>query len=49
MSNTTLISIAANALWAKKNDNNGRFSWMPLLAHLQDTMNAADFLWNQGF
>lgn len=46
MSNTTLISVAANALWAKKNDNNGRFSWMPLLAHLQDTMNAADFLWN---
>lgn len=46
MNDLKTISIAAHALWAKKNDNDGRFSWTPLLVHLQDTMYAADFLWN---
>ena len=35
-----------NVLWAKKSDRSGRFSWLPLLVHLQDTMNVAGFLWN---
>ena len=46
MNDLKTISIAAHALWAKKNDNDGRFTWTPLLVHLQDTMYAADFLWN---
>jgi len=42
----TEISEEAKVLWAKKNDQNGIFSWLPLIVHLQDTMNVAVFLWN---
>ncbi|MCH4071740.1 CRISPR-associated helicase Cas3' [Pseudoramibacter sp.] len=40
------ISEKAGALWAKKNDCSGTFSWLPLMVHLQDTMQVAGFLWN---
>ena len=33
-------------LWAKKDDKGGKLKWLPLLVHLEDTMNVADFLWN---
>lgn len=36
----------AGALWAKKNDCSGTFSWLPLTVHLQDTMQVVGFLWN---
>ena len=34
------------SLWAKKNDKDRQFLWLPLMVHLQDTMDVADFLWN---
>lgn len=37
---------AAGSLWAKKYSQDGRYRWLPLMVHLQDTMSAADFLWN---
>lgn len=37
---------ACMSLWAKKSDKDGQFSWLPLMVHLQDTMDVADFLWN---
>jgi CRISPR-associated endonuclease/helicase Cas3 len=35
-----------NYLWAKKKEINGRFYWLPLKVHLQDTMDIAGWLWN---
>lgn len=35
-----------NALWAKKEERNGRFYWLPLKVHLTDTMNVSRWLWN---
>ena len=32
-------------LWAKKKDNAGKFWWLPLSMHLQDTMAVMRFLW----
>lgn len=32
-------------LWAKKKDNAGKFWWLPLNMHLQDTMAVMRFLW----
>ena len=37
---------AADSLWAKKSDHSGELKWLPLIVHLQDTMNVAGFLWN---
>jgi CRISPR-associated endonuclease/helicase Cas3 len=34
------------ALWAKKEETAGRFYWLPLTVHLQDTMNVSRWLWN---
>lgn len=34
-------------LWAKKRVENGSFRWLPLLVHLEDTMNTINFLYNQ--
>lgn len=33
-----------NSLWAKKDDNNGRYLWLPLTVHLEDTMNVSRWL-----
>lgn len=33
-----------NALWAKKDENNGRYLWLPLTVHLEDTMNVSRWL-----
>lgn len=30
--------------WAKKDDNNGRYLWLPLTVHLEDTMNVSRWL-----
>lgn len=32
-------------LWAKKSEGFGKFSWLPLSVHLDDTMNIATLLW----
>ena len=32
-------------LWAKKQDENGFFKWLPLTAHLRDTRQVAGLLW----
>ncbi|MGI5990280.1 MAG: CRISPR-associated helicase Cas3' [Lachnospiraceae bacterium] len=40
------ISRAAHSLWAKKDNSRGKLFWLPLMIHLQDTMNVAGFLWN---
>ena len=34
------------SLWAKKSDTGGTFSWLPLLVHLEDTMNISGWLWS---
>ncbi len=41
-----LILKAADSLWAKKSAQSGDLKWLPLMIHLQDTMNVAEFLWN---
>lgn len=33
------------SLWAKKQELNGNFEWMPLYVHLSDTQNVSDLLW----
>lgn len=33
-------------LWAKKEERTGRFYWLPLITHLEDTMNVSRWLWN---
>lgn len=35
-----------NTIWAKKDEKNGVFYWMPLTVHLEDTMNVSGWLWN---
>lgn len=32
--------------WAKKQDNNGSFEWLPLYIHLIDTKNVVAFLYD---
>ena len=32
-------------LWAKKSQKNGRFLWLPLMQHLEDTKNVSLLLW----
>lgn len=34
------------ALWAKKEEKESRFYWLPLMIHLEDTMNVSRWLWN---
>ena len=34
------------SLWAKKEEKNSRFYWLPLIVHLTDTMNVSRWLWN---
>lgn len=34
------------SLWAKKGENKNEFCWLPLMAHLEDTMNVSRWLWN---
>jgi CRISPR-associated endonuclease/helicase Cas3 len=41
-----LVLKAADSLWAKKSTQSGEPKWLPLMTHLQDTMNVAEFLWN---
>lgn len=36
-------------LWAKKQDENGFFKWLPLTAHLRDTRQVAGLLWEHWF
>ncbi|MGT2636522.1 CRISPR-associated helicase Cas3' [Streptococcus ratti] len=31
--------------WAKKKESNGKLLWLPLMQHLEDTMNVAGLLW----
>lgn len=33
------------SLWAKKQDTNGNFEWMPLYIHLSDTQKVSSLLW----
>lgn len=33
------------AFWAKKKEKNGKWFWLPLTQHLEDTMNIAGLLW----
>lgn len=33
-----------NSLWAKKDENKGRYLWLPLTVHLEDTMNVSRWL-----
>ncbi len=35
-----------DVLWAKKAYIDGSYYWLPLLVHLEDTMNTAGWLWN---
>lgn len=35
-----------NSLWAKKDEKNGMYYWLPLSVHLKDTMYVAGWLWN---
>jgi CRISPR-associated endonuclease/helicase Cas3 len=37
---------AVDSLWAKKGEKDAELTWLPLIVHLQDTMNVSDFLWN---
>ena len=32
-------------LWAKKQETNGNFEWMPLYIHLSDSKNVSAMLW----
>ncbi|MDD5921806.1 MAG: CRISPR-associated helicase Cas3' [Eubacteriales bacterium] len=36
----------AASLWAKKEERESRFFWLPLTTHLADTMNVTRWLWN---
>ncbi|MGN0710103.1 MAG: CRISPR-associated helicase Cas3' [Anaerovoracaceae bacterium] len=44
--NEDAVKKAAYALWAKKNERDGVYYWLPLYVHLQDTMNVAGWLWD---
>ncbi|MCH4124188.1 MAG: CRISPR-associated helicase Cas3' [Levilactobacillus sp.] len=41
------ISKRAAALWAKKRSEDGQQAWLPLIVHLLDTQNVANYLFNQ--
>nr|WP_225421837.1 CRISPR-associated helicase Cas3' [Levilactobacillus fujinensis] len=41
------ISRRAAALWAKKQSEDGQQAWLPLIVHLLDTQNVANYLFNQ--
>lgn len=41
------LSNKALALWGKKNTEDGQQLWLPLIAHLTDTKNVINFLYNQ--
>lgn len=43
----TVLHDPAAALWAKKEEQESRFCWLPLAVHLDDTMHVARWLWNQ--
>ena len=36
---------AGMPLWAKKEERAGQFYWLPLMIHLEDTMNVSRWLW----
>ncbi|MCD8223217.1 MAG: hypothetical protein LUD07_13725 [Clostridiales bacterium] len=36
----------SKALWAKKDDDQGKGEWLPLLQHLEDTSRVCGFLWD---
>ncbi len=40
-----MLSKPVGVLWAKKEERNGRFYWLPLVQHLQDTSQIAGLLW----
>lgn len=40
------VSHQAAALWAKKRSEEGHQYWLPLIAHLIDTQNVINFLFN---
>lgn len=44
---TVEISKRAAALWAKKRSEDGQQAWLPLIVHLLDTQNVANYLFNQ--
>ncbi|HHT21563.1 MAG TPA: hypothetical protein GXZ74_09010, partial [Tissierellia bacterium] len=39
------MSSLFSTFWAKKNDRNGQYEWLPLDQHLCDTRNVAGLLW----
>lgn len=36
-----------DGIWAKKGEREGRFYWLPLKQHLEDTKNVTEFLWDR--
>lgn len=44
---TVKVSKRAAALWAKKRSTDGQQLWLPLIVHLIDTQNVANYLFNQ--
>ncbi|MCI1985272.1 MAG: CRISPR-associated helicase Cas3' [Lactobacillus sp.] len=47
MDELTAISHATQTLWAKKRTEDGQQYWLPLIAHLSDTMHVINWLTNQ--
>ena len=41
----TILNKADISLWAKKEEKDGQFYWLPLMIHLEDTMNVSRWLW----
>lgn len=41
----TILNKADISLWAKKEERDGKFYWLPLMIHLEDTMNVSRWLW----
>ncbi|WP_407887797.1 CRISPR-associated helicase Cas3' [Levilactobacillus sp. N40-8-2] len=41
------LSKQASSLWAKKRSEDGKQEWLPLIAHLVDTQNVINYLYNQ--
>lgn len=40
-----LVILSDSAFWAKKKESNGRFLWLPLIQHLEDTGGVSVLLW----
>ncbi len=40
-----LMFLDEDVFWAKKKEINGKFLWMPLMQHLEDTGNVSVLLW----